>query len=254
MKKIAIQIASVLTFFLLWKGYVSFFEVSPLVLPPPEAVVVALFKLLGDRETYYHLGITLAECLGGFAFAIVFGTVIGQALGRVPLLDTIFKPFVIALQVTPKVALIPLFILWFGFGLESKIIVSAVLAFFPVFANSYLGAKSVDRGLVEVFQVGQAQPLRRFRLLVIPASLPFILTGMEMAIVLAIIGAVVAEFVAGTRGLGYLATIKLQELEVDTLFGVVVLLALIGFSLYFAVGSLRKVLIPWHESAARTDL
>ena len=254
MKKIAIQITSVLVFFLFWKGYVTAFAVSPLVLPPPEMVVVALFKLLGERETYYHLGITLTECLGGFAFAIVFGTIIGQALGRVPLLDTIFKPFVIALQVTPKVALIPLFILWFGFGLESKIIVSAVLAFFPVFANSYLGAKSVDRGLVEVFQVGQARSWRRFRLLVIPASLPYILTGMEMAIVLAIIGAVVAEFVAGTRGLGYLATIKLQELEVDTLFGVVVLLALIGFTLYFAVGSLRKVLIPWHESAAKVSI
>ncbi len=254
MKKIAIQFTSVLAFFLFWKGYVTVFDVSPLVLPPPESVLSAFWRLLGESETYYHLGVTLAECLGGFAIAVVFGTVIGQLLGRVPLLDTIFKPFVIALQVTPKVALIPLFILWFGFGLESKIIVSAVLAFFPVFANSYLGAKSVDRGLVEVFQVGQAQPARRFRLLVIPASLPYILTGMEMSIVLAIIGAVVAEFVAGTRGLGYLATIKLQELEVDTLFGVVVLLALIGFTLYFAVGSLRKMLIPWHESAARVDL
>lgn len=254
MNKILIQIAAVAAFFLFWKGYVHFGEVSPLVLPPPEAVLSALIRLLGDSETYYHLGITLSECVGGFLFAIIFGTLIGQLLGRVPILDTIFKPFVIALQVTPKVALIPLFILWFGFGLESKIIVSAVLAFFPVFANSYLGAKSVDRGLAEVFMVGRAKHARRFRLLVIPSSLPYILTGMEMAIVLAIIGAVVAEFVAGTRGLGYLATIKLQELEVDTLFAVVLLLAAIGFTLYFAVGSLRKFLIPWHESANKVTL
>ncbi|MDX3904677.1 MAG: ABC transporter permease [Pigmentiphaga sp.] len=254
MKRIALQVSAVLAFFLIWKGYVHFFEVSPLVLPAPELVVVALVRLLGTSDTYYHLGITLTECLGGFLFAVVFGTIIGQLLGRVAILDTIFKPFVIALQVTPKVALIPLFILWFGFGLESKIIVSAVLAFFPVFANSYLGAKSVDRGLSEVFTVGRARQSRRFRLLVIPSSLPYILTGMEMAIVLAIIGAVVGEFVAGTRGLGYLATIKLQELEVDTLFAVVLLLAAIGFSLYFAVGSLRKMLIPWHESASKVTL
>ncbi len=254
MKRIAIQASAVAVFFLIWKGYVFFFDVSTLVLPPPEMVVVALVRLLGQPDTYYHLWITLAECMGGFLFAIVFGTIIGQLLGRVPILDTIFKPFVIALQVTPKVALIPLFILWFGFGLESKIIVSAVLAFFPVFANSYLGAKSVDRGLAEVFIVGQARQSRRFRLLVIPSSLPYILTGMEMAIVLAIIGAVVAEFVAGTRGLGYLATVKLQELEVDTLFAVVLLLATIGFSLYFAVGSLRKVLIPWHESSNKVTI
>ena len=139
--------------------------------------------------------------------------------------------------------------MWFGFGIESKIIISALLAFFPVFSNSYLGAKSVDTGLIEVFQVGKASTWQRFKLLVIPASLPYILTGMEMAIVLAIIGAVVSEFVAGSRGLGYLATIKLQDLEVDTLFAVVILLAMIGFVLYFTVGSLRKVVIPWHESA-----
>ena len=170
-------------------------------------------------------------------------------LGRNAMLDTIFKPFVIALQVTPKVALIPLFILWFGFGLESKVIVSAVLAFFPVFANTYLGARSVDRGLVELFEVGKATRDRRFTKLVLPSSLPYILTDMEMAIVLSIIGAVVAEFMAGSRGLGYLATIKLQELQVGSLFAVVIVLALIGFALYFLVGSLRRVLIPWHESA-----
>lgn len=251
MNRLLIQITSVVAFFLLWKGYVSAFDVSPLVLPPPEDVLYALIRLMQRDDTYYHIYTTLAECLGGFCIAVVFGTIMGQLLGRIAILDTIFKPFVIALQLTPKVALIPLFILWFGFGLESKIIISALLAFFPVFSNSYLGAKSVDKGLVEVFHVGQASAWRRFRLLVIPASLPYILTGMEMAIVLSIIGAVVSEFVAGSRGLGYLATIKLQDLEVDTLFAVVILLALIGFVLYFTVGSLRKVVIPWHESAQK---
>lgn len=248
MKRLAIQICSVVVFFVLWKGYVTAFDVSPLVLPPPEDVLHALARLMGRADTYYHIYTTLAECLGGFVIAVALGTVIGQVLGRVPLLDTIFKPFVVALQLTPKVALIPLFILWFGFGIESKIVISALMAFFPVFANSYLGAKSVDTGLVEVFQVGNASGGKRFRLLVIPASLPYILTGMEMAIVLSIIGAVVSEFVAGSRGLGYLATVKLQDMEVDTLFAVVLLLATIGFLLYFAIGSLRKVLIPWHES------
>lgn len=249
MNRLLIQIISVLVFFLLWKGYVVAFEVSPLVLPPPEDVLHALARLMQREDTYYHIYTTLVECLGGFCIAVIVGTLLGQLLGRIAILDTIFKPFVIALQLTPKVALIPLFILWFGFGIESKIIISALLAFFPVFSNSYLGAKSVDTGLIEVFQVGKASTWQRFKLLVIPASLPYILTGMEMAIVLAIIGAVVSEFVAGSRGLGYLATIKLQDLEVDTLFAVVILLAMIGFVLYFTVGSLRKVVIPWHESA-----
>jgi len=249
-----IQATAVIGFFLIWKFYVEFFDVSRLVLPPPEQVFVALYELFATGEIWRHLYITLLECLGGFVFACVFGVTAGMLLGRNQMLDTVFKPFVIALQVTPKVALIPLFILWFGFGLESKIIVSAVLAFFPVFANTYLGARSVDHGLLELFEVGKATRSRRFAKLILPSSLPYILTGMEMAIVLSIIGAVVAEFVAGSSGLGYLATIKLQELQVSSLFAVVIVLALIGFVLYFLVGSLRKVLIPWHESARPTTI
>lgn len=251
-KKTLIQIISVIVVFLLWKGYVTVFGVSKFVLPPPEEVLHALVRLMQRNDTYLHIYTTLVECLGGFTIAVILGTIIGQLLGRFELLDTIFKPMVIALQLTPKVALIPLFILWFGFGIESKIIISALLAFFPVFSNSYLGAKSVDKGLVEVFQVGKSKPWQRFKLLIIPSSLPYILTGMEMAIVLAIIGAVVSEFVAGSKGLGYLATIKLQDLEVDTLFAVVILLALIGFVLYFTVGSIRRFAIPWHESAQKS--
>lgn len=252
--RIGLQVMSVASFFILWKVYVTAFDVSALVLPPPEDVALAFIQLFVSGEIWYHLFITVAEFTGGFAIACVVGVTLGMLLGRNDVLDTIFKPFVIALQVTPKVALIPLFILWFGFGLESKIIVSAVLAFFPVFANTYLGARSVDRGLVELFEVGRASRWRRFRKLVLPSSMPYILTGMEMAIVLSIIGAVVAEFVAGSRGLGYLATIKLQELEVDSLFAVVIVLALIGFVLYFLVGSLRRGLIPWHESASRNAI
>lgn len=252
--RIGLQVLSVTAFFLLWKFYVTAFNVSALVLPPPEDVLFAFVRLFVTGEIWYHLLVTVAEFTGGFAIACIVGVTLGMMLGRNDVLDTIFKPFVIALQVTPKVALIPLFILWFGFGLESKIIVSAVLAFFPVFANTYLGARSVDRGLVELFEVGHATRWRRFHKLILPSSMPYILTGMEMAIVLSIIGAVVAEFVAGSRGLGYLATIKLQELEVDSLFGVIIVLALIGFVLYFLVGSMRKRLIPWHESASRNTI
>lgn len=251
MKDRVIQLASVTMFFVLWKGYVEAFGVSPLVLPPPERVFWALVVLLGDPETYYHMYTTLIEVMSGFVIAVLIGTIIGQLLGRIRILDVIFKPFVIALQVTPKVALIPLFIVWFGFGLESKIIISATIAFFPVFSNSYLGAKSVDVGLVEVFKVGGATNYKRFRLLIVPSSLPYILTGMEMAIVLSIIGAVVSEFVAGSRGLGYLATVMLQQMQVDALFAVVIILAVFGFILYFSVGAVRKKVIPWHESARK---
>lgn len=249
--RLGVQLSAVAAFFLIWKGYVEIFNVSRLVLPPPEDVLFAFVRLFTSGQIWPHLYTTTLEFTIGFVIACILGVVLGMSLGRNDWLDTVFKPFVIALQVTPKVALIPLFILWFGFGLESKIIVSAVIGFFPVFANTYLGARSVDRGMLELFEVGGATRWRRFTKLILPSSAPYILTGAEMAIVLCIIGAVVAEFLAGSRGLGYLATIKLQELEVDSLFAVVIVLAMIGFVLYFFVGSLRKALIPWHESAIR---
>lgn len=249
--RIGVQIGAVAIFFLIWKGYVEYYNVSHMVLPPPDAVFFAFFDLFLSGQIWWHLYVTTLEFTIGFVLACTLGIVLGMLLGRNDWLDIIFKPFVIALQVTPKVALIPLFILWFGFGLESKIIVSAVIGFFPVFANTYLGARSVDRGMLELFEVGRASRMRRFTKLILPSSMPYILTGMEMAIVLCIIGAVVAEFLAGSSGLGYLATIKLQELEVDSLFAVVIVLALIGFVLYFLVGSLRKAVIPWHESSSR---
>lgn len=171
-----------------------------------------------------------------------------QLLGRIAIMDTICKPFVIALQLTPKVALISLFIVLFGFGMEAKIIVATVLTFFPVFSNAYLGAQSQGKGRLDRFEVNKATRWNQFRLLVFPSSLLFILTGAEMAIVLAIVGAVVAKFIAGNKGLSYLALVNMRGLKVDELFAVVISLAVVGFLLYFAVDSVSRIAIPWHES------
>lgn len=148
------------------------------------------------------------------------------------------------MQLIPKVALAPLFILWFGFGLESKIVISGVLAFFPIFANTLVAIKSTDAGDREVFASMRATPLQSFLLLELPSALPVILTGAEVAIVLAIIGAIVGEFIGGNAGLGYLAVVRLQELQVDQLFGVILILALIGLLLYGAVAVLRRISCP----------
>jgi NitT/TauT family transport system permease protein len=193
--------------------------------------------------------ITITETLGGFFSALVVGVVLGTLLGKVQLLEWAFKPFIVTLQLVPKVALAPLFVLWFGFGLESKIVISGVLAFFPVFANTLVAMRSVDAGDREVFASLRASPLTTFFLLDLPSALPVILTGAEVAIVLAIIGAIVGEFIGGNAGLGYLAVARLQELKVDALFGVILLLTLIGLSLYLVVSLLRRLLVPWHQAS-----
>lgn len=243
-----LPLLAVLAFFGLWKWYVGAFDVSAFILPPPDQIVLALFALLQEPTIGMHIRVTLTETLSGFALATLFGILLGTAMGKLRWVERGLRPFVIATQVIPKIALAPLFILWFGFGLESKIVISAVLAFFPIFSNTLIGIKSVDRGLRDVMLSFNANAFATFWLLDIRAALPFVLTGMEVGIVLAIIGAIVGEFMGGSVGLGNLAVVTLQEMQVDTLFAVILLLALIGVGLYLAVTMLRRLLTPWHES------
>ena len=159
------------------------------------------------------------------------------------------NPFIVAMQVVPKVAFVPLFVVWFGFGITSKVIVSAVLAFFPILTNTVLGVKSVESGHRDVMTSLNASRFAVFYRLELPSSLPYILTGMEVGIVLAIIGAIVGEYLGGNSGLGYLLISKMNAFETDGLFAVMIHMTILGFVFYFAVGVLRRLLIPWHQSA-----
>ena len=250
LKRAALPLLTVAGFLLAWSLYVRSAGVSPFVLPAPEAIARALVDLVQERGFANHVKVTLLETLSGFGIATFAGIALGTVLAKSPALERALKPLIVTLQVVPKVALAPLLILWFGFGPESKIVISAVLAFFPIFSNTLLGMKSVDRGQIELFQVLGSRPAHRFTLLELPSAGPYILTGMEVGIVLAIIGAIVGEFVGGNVGLGHLAVAKLQELKVASLFAVIAVLALIGLSLYALIGVLRRALIPWNAAVA----
>jgi NitT/TauT family transport system permease protein len=233
-----------------WKLYVQAFDVSRFILPPPERVWTAFVELLQAKTTARHAGITLYESVAGFLWALAIGLGLGALLGKLPWLERALMPFVVALQVVPKVALVPLFILWFGFGPGSKVIVAAVLAFFPIFTNTLLGVKSVESGHRDVMDSLNAGRWQTFRLLELPSALPYVLAGMEVGIVLAVIGAVVGEYLGGSDGLGHLAVATLNAFQVDALFAVILLLTLMGFALYLVVVALRRLAIPWHESMA----
>lgn len=232
-----------------WEGYVVSSRISRFVLPPPTRVWNAFVELLRAETTLRHAAITVEETLVGFGIAVAVGIALGTLLGKVAWLERAANPFVVATQVVPKVALVPLFILWFGFGMTSKIVIAAVLAFFPILTNTVLGVKSVERGHRDVMDSLGAGRWATFWNLELPSSLPYILTGMEVGIVLATIGAVVGEYLGGSDGLGSLAVATLNALQVDTLFAVILLLTLIGLALYLAIALLRRIVIAWHESA-----
>lgn len=245
----ALTLALLVVVVAVWKFYVSASGVSPYVLPPPDDVWRSMVHLLGESRTWYHTWITVQEILIGFAFALVGGIVVGVVIGEIPIVDRAVSPFLIAMQVLPKVAIIPLFILWMGFGLSAKVAVAAIFAFFPIVAGTRAGIRSVDPGHLDLAATLRAGRWQRLRFVVFPSALPSILTGMEVAVVLATVGAVVAEYLAGSEGLGWLAVTSLNALHVDDLFAVIILLAIVGCVIYAAVAGLHRLLVPWHPSA-----
>jgi len=234
---------------IVWKLVIAVFDVSSFVLPQPEKVVGGVGDLAGSNGFWSDVQVTLTETLVGFLIALVLGLGLGTLLGRVVWLEQALRPVIVASQVVPKVALIPLFIIWFGFGMTSKIIIVALLSFFPILLNVILGVRSVDAGQRDVMRSLNATRWQTFRRLELPSTLPYILAGMEVGIVFAVVGAVVGEYLGGDQGLGYRVVTSLNNLEAETLFAVILVLTLFGFLLYLAVVALKRFLIPWHDSA-----
>ena len=238
----------------LWKLSTEIFNVSRFVLPPPEDVAVTLWALLGEADVWLvHARITLLETVVGFAFALVTGVLAGAVLGRIFWLELAVRPVIVALQVIPKVALIPLFVIWFGFGVTSKIVIAAILAFFPIMLNVMLGVRSVESGHRDVMRSVDASRWQTFCFLDFHSTLPYVFAGMEVGIVFALIGAIVGEYLGGNEGLGYMVVVSLNALDAPQLFAVIILLAALGSLLYFAVTGLKRFMIPWHDSVSSPD-
>lgn len=234
-----------------WKLYTVISGVGALTVPPPEAVGGALFELLGRDMLYEAAYYTFYSTVMGFIIAVVVGVGLGIVLGKMHLLEKISAPFLVATQVVPKVAIVPLVLLWFGFGIASKIFMAAIISFFVVMQNTILGIRSIDPGHRDLMKVIRAPWWKRIISLDIPSSLPFVLTGVELGVVFAITGAIVGEFLGGDDGLGALAVVMLAGMRTDQLFATVIVMTLMGFILYAVVSAIRRVAIPWHESSGR---
>jgi NitT/TauT family transport system permease protein len=234
---------------LAWQAYVSLSGISAFILPPPGAVLAALLRLLASPDVWGHVGLTALETAVGFLIATLLALGVGFVVGRLPWLERTLAPFIVASQLVPKVALIPLFVVWFGYGPAPKLLVITVMAFFPVFTSTVLGLRSIEPGHADVMTCLNATAWQRLTRLELPSAAPLILSGMEVGMVLAIIGCMVAQMLAGDAGLGYLLMAKMNAYETDGLFAVLLVLAALGCFFHLAVRALRKLLVPWHTSA-----
>lgn len=216
----------------LWELLVRASGLSALVLPAPSAVAVALWSGLASGYFWPHVAATLQALVLGFAAGSLVGLLAGIALAESQLLERVLKPYVVVSQVVPKLALAPLFVLWFGFGLLPTVLITALICFFPLMENTLTGLRQADAQRLQLFRMLGATRVQTLLRLKLPTALPAILAGLRVAVVLALVGVVVAEFMGASRGLGAVVIAAQGMMDTTLMFAALVLIAAIGLLLY----------------------
>lgn len=245
MGDVALPAAALLIMLGAWEWGVKLLGIGAYLLPPPSMVAGALVDMAADGSLWANFLVTMAATLGGFAIALAAGIAIGALIAQNRLVERTVYGYLVAIQTLPKIALAPLFIAWFGFGLSSKIGVAALIAFFPILVNVIIGLKSCDAGKIDLMRTLSANGWQIFRFVRLPSALPYIMAGVDVAIVFALTGAIVGEFVGATAGLGYQMVLSNSQMEVPKVYGVLLVLGAIGVLLHGAVELLRRRLLAW---------
>lgn len=235
-----------------WEWYVTAHKVSSLILPPPSDIVTALYSGIANGVYVNALYATLQAIVLGFLLSASVAFILGTLISQIRLLEATIYPYVVALQTLPKIAIAPLILVWVGLGIESKIIIAALVSFFPMLVNTIVGLKSAPADKLELMHALAASPTKTFFLVKIPEALPFIFAGLQIGIVLAVLGAIVGEFVGSKAGLGYLIIQMNYTMDVAGMFAVLVILGVMGVALNFFITVLRKRIIFWQRTDVTT--
>jgi NitT/TauT family transport system permease protein len=237
-------LASLGIFLLVWQAIVFAGSYPPFILPGPLTVAQRFVRAWTDGTMWPHFATTLVEVLLGFAIGATLAIVVGVLLARSRLAERLLSPYLVAAQATPILALAPLIALWFGTGLPSKLVITTLIVFFPVAVATMVGLRSVDPRLIEMaraFRATNAQVVRRVE---IPAASPAILGGMRVGVTLAVIGAIIAEWAGGERGLGVLINVARGSLfDIPLMFATLATLALLGVTLYLVMVRIERRLV-----------
>jgi len=237
---------TMLVFLLAWEALVRLLHVRPITLPPPSAV---LTELAGEWGWYLdHTAYTLLTTLGGFALSVVVGVALAMMLVGSRWFEHSIYPLIVALNSVPKVAVAPLFVIWLGTGSEPKIAIAFLIAVFAVIVDAVHGLRSVPQDVLDLGRVLKGSTLDFFLKVRLPCALPSILTGMKVAISLALVGAIVGEFVASQRGLGYVILSAQGTFDTTRVFAAVFMLALLGILLYGSLAWAERRATPWRRA------
>lgn len=248
MRRIVFPLITFVVLIAFWHFSVQYFKIPNYILPTPQSVLKALYAGYIEGGLYRHLFFTLQSTVLGYVIGCGIAIVLGALLAEFETVRDFTQPYVIALQSMPKVALAPLIIVWFGFGIESKIVMVALVCFFPVFVNTAVGLQQTNPALLDLMRAFSASRWHTFFNIKLPSAASHIFAGLQISIVLSLIGAVVAEFVASTRGLGYVVNAAQTNMAVDTMFAALLSLAFLGVMGSFLIRVLHGKIVFWSRT------
>jgi NitT/TauT family transport system permease protein len=248
LRNMGLRILLILAVLAVWEALVRLFDIAPFILPSPINVFLALYRGFASTMYFGHIGTTLIETMIGFAIgcSLAFGLGIVVALSRRT--EYFLYPFIVMFQAMPKVALAPIIIVWFGLGLTSKVITAALVAFFPLLVNTIVGLRSSEEDRVNLMRSLAASRWQIFWMLQLPNAMPYIFAGLEIAMIFALLGAIVAELVGAESGLGMLIQSMNFTMDVAGQFSVLLLLSLLGLLLNGIVIGVRRRVLFWDAS------
>jgi NitT/TauT family transport system permease protein len=235
-------------FVLAWEGIVQAWRIPEFLVPAPSAIGRALAAGLTSGLYLDHFGVTLYESLLGFLIAAATGIACGTVIAQFRVVERTLYPYLVALQTLPKIAIAPLLIVWLGFGITSKVVIAALVAFFPILVNVIVGLKTVDAPKLDLMRSLDASRWQTFRYVTFPNALPFVFAGLDIAIVFSVLGAIVGEFVGSQRGLGNLILQFHTSLDMAGMFAVLLLLAALGVGLHLAIQAIQRRVIFWAQA------
>lgn len=225
--------------------------VKEFIVSRPTVIIKTLFELLASGELWYHAQVTLAEFAVGFPLGCVLGILVGYVLGMSPTLSGIFEPYVVALYSVPRIALGPLFIIWLGIGIWSKVGLIILMTFFVTFFNTYAGVKSMSQELLDLARLmGASERALSYRV-ILPAISPYIMVGLKMAVAQGVLGAIVGEFIAAFRGVGFYIQRAAQLFHAEELFAGILIILALAAALNALFSWVERRLMAWQPNNER---
>lgn len=241
-------IIAIVLLVLAWQVYITLFNVPLYVLPSPLEVGTAFWNMLTTKDILLHFGVTFSEVLIGFIIGSLFGFAVGYLISKVRMVEDALMPYILIAQTAPKIALAPLFVIWFGLGLLSKIVLIVSMVFFPVMLGTMFGLKDISYNLKCLMKITGLNWWQRIFQIELPHSLPFIFSGLKVGMIQAVIAAIVAEWISGQSGLGFLLIFSSTTYDSAGLFSAIIYTIILGVMYFQLINILENKFLFWHES------